>query len=109
MEKDLSDTSDRITAVEKDHKTPNKDYNKLQDKYLYLENRSHRKKKISLWWALLRPQREETLDTGAEFFSEVLGKENGESLTVIDRSHRTLAPKPRTGAMIVYLRYYTDS
>lgn len=48
----------------------------------------------------------------AEFFTEVLGETHFESPIIIDRAHRTLAPKPRDGerprAIIVRLHYYSD-
>uniref|UniRef100_A0A668RNJ0 L1 transposable element RRM domain-containing protein n=1 Tax=Oreochromis aureus TaxID=47969 RepID=A0A668RNJ0_OREAU len=111
MERALCDTTDRLTALEKDHESLKKDYNKLHDKSLDLENRSRRKN-------LRVVGINEDAEGGnpsrfmAEFFSEVLGKENDDLLIIIDQAHRTLAPKPRTGerprAMIVRLHYYTD-
>uniref|UniRef100_A0A3P9BVY1 L1 transposable element RRM domain-containing protein n=1 Tax=Maylandia zebra TaxID=106582 RepID=A0A3P9BVY1_9CICH len=111
MEPALCDTTDRLTALVKDHETLKKDYNKLHDKCLDLENRRRRKK-------LRVVGINEDAEGGnpsrfmAEFFSEVLGKENNDSLIIINRAHRTLAPKPRTRerprAMIVRLHYYTD-
>ncbi len=47
-----------------------------------------------------------------DFFSDVLGAENFTSLVMIDRAHRTLAPRPtgdeRPRAILVRLHYYVD-
>lgn len=111
MERSLCDVSDKITAMDKAHTTLQKDYNKLQEKYMDLENRSRRQNLRVVGIS-------EDIEAGnpsrfiAEFFSEVLGEENFESPILIDRAHRTLAPKPRAGerprAMIARLHYHTD-
>lgn len=111
MERSLCDVSDKITAMDKAHATLQKDYNKLQEKYMDLENRSRRQNLRVVGIS-------EDIEAGnpsrfiAEFFSEVLGEENFDSPILIDRAHRTLAPKPRAGerprAMIARLHYYTD-
>lgn len=47
-----------------------------------------------------------------EFIPDVLGAENFDSPVIIDRAHRTLAPRPAVGerprAILVHLHYYTD-
>ncbi len=90
MERSLCDAFDRITAVEKAHKTLNKDCNKLQEKCMDLENRSRRQ-------SLCIVGINKDMEVGnlscfvVEFFTEVLGEENFESPIIIDRGHRTLA------------------
>uniref|UniRef100_A0A3P9IAA9 L1 transposable element RRM domain-containing protein n=1 Tax=Oryzias latipes TaxID=8090 RepID=A0A3P9IAA9_ORYLA len=111
MERALSDASDKIIAVEKAHQTLQKDYHRLHEKYLDLENRNRRQ---NLRVVGIKEETEGGNPSRfiAEFFSDVLGEENFESPVVIDRAHRTLAPKPRAGerprTMIVRLHYFTD-
>lgn len=111
MEKSLCDTSDRIMQLEKTAETLSNDYKKLQEKCMDLENRSRRQNLRIIGIS-------EGIEAGnpsrfmAEFFTEVFGEENFDSPIIIDRAHRTLAPKPRKGdrprAMVVRLHYYSD-
>lgn len=111
MEKSLCDASDRIMQLEKTTETLSNDYKKLQEKCMDIENRSRRQNLRIIGI----PEGTEAGNPSrfmAEFFSEVLGEDNFDSPIIIDRAHRTLAPKPRRGerprAMVIRLHYYSD-
>lgn len=99
---------DRVTALEQSNQAIAKDCKKLQDKCLDLENRSRRQN-------LRLVGIEEGAEGGniirflTEFFPDVLGAENFHSPVIIDRAHRTLAPRPAAGerprAILVRLHY----
>uniref|UniRef100_A0A673BQ26 L1 transposable element RRM domain-containing protein n=1 Tax=Sphaeramia orbicularis TaxID=375764 RepID=A0A673BQ26_9TELE len=111
MERSLCDTSDRITAVEKAHETLKRDYDKLQEKCMDLENRG-RRQNLRIVGITEDTEAGNPSRFAADFFVEVLGEENFDSPIIIDRAHRTLAPKPRRGerprAIIVRLHHYSD-
>uniref|UniRef100_A0AAV2JIS7 L1 transposable element RRM domain-containing protein n=1 Tax=Knipowitschia caucasica TaxID=637954 RepID=A0AAV2JIS7_KNICA len=111
MEQSLSDTSDRLTALENSYQTLAADQKKLKEKCIDLENRS-RRQNIRI---LNVPEgAENNMPTIfiAKFLSKVLGEENFDGPILVDRAHRSLAPKPRSGErprpMIARLHYYSD-
>uniref|UniRef100_A0AAV2LE10 Uncharacterized protein n=1 Tax=Knipowitschia caucasica TaxID=637954 RepID=A0AAV2LE10_KNICA len=111
MEQSLSDTSDRLTALENSYQTLAADQKKLEEKCIDLENRS-RRQNIRI---LNIPERaENNMPTIfiATFLSKVLGEENFDGPILVDCAHRSLAPKPRSGErprpMIARLHYYSD-
>uniref|UniRef100_A0A8C5GJL6 L1 transposable element RRM domain-containing protein n=1 Tax=Gouania willdenowi TaxID=441366 RepID=A0A8C5GJL6_GOUWI len=107
----LSDVTDRLVILEKNHDMLTKDHKKLQEKCTDLENRSRRQNLRVVGIA-------EGIEAGnpsrfvAEFFPDVLGAGSFDTPLLIDRAHRSLAPKPRDGerprALIVRLHYYAD-
>ena len=111
MDNALSETMDRLGALEEAQEFMAKDCKKLQEKCMDLENRSRRQnlRLISI---------EEGADAGqstkfaAAFFPEVLGEDHFDTPVMIDRAQRTLAPKSKRGerphAMLVRLHYYSD-
>ncbi|KAK7921821.1 hypothetical protein WMY93_008723 [Mugilogobius chulae] len=94
MEKSLTDTTDRLVILEKEHHSLASDYKKLYDKCVDLENRS-RRQNVRIAAAV------------------VLGKENSEADIVVDRAHRSLGPHhvpadTPSRAIIARLHYYAD-
>lgn len=112
MGKALNDTMDRVAILEQAREKMAKECKRTYEKCMDLENRSRRQNLRIIGIA-------EGTEAGcptrfvAEFFPEVLGAEHFDgSPVIIDRAHRSLAPKPRKGerprAMVVRLHYYSD-
>lgn len=99
-----------ITDVEKAVSELKREIGKLRDRNDDLENRSRRQNLRIIGIP-------EDVENGnptafmASFFAEVLGEEINSPL-VLDRAHRSLAPKPKPGErarpMIVRMNYYSD-
>lgn len=111
MEQSLSDTCDRVTALENSYKTLAAEHKKLQEKNIDLENRS-RRQNIRIIGIPEGSEANKPTDFVAKFLIKTLGEENFDGSILIDRAHRSLAPKPRAGErprpMIARLHYYTD-
>lgn len=111
MEQSLNDTCDRLTTLEKSYQSLAAEHKKLQDKCTDLENRS-RRQNIRLIGIPEGAEANKPTDFVAKFLIEVLGDENFDGPILIDRAHRSLAPKPRAGErprpMIARLHYYSD-
>lgn len=111
MENSLSDASDRLITLEKRYDSLIKEHKKLQDKCTDLESRS-RRQNLRIIGIAEGAENNNPTHFVTKFLVEVLGKENFGSPIVIDRAHRSLAPKPRNGerprAMIIRLHYYSD-
>ncbi|KAK7878215.1 hypothetical protein WMY93_031167 [Mugilogobius chulae] len=111
MERALSDACDRLTTIESAHESLKNDHRKLRDKYVDLENRE-RRQNLRVVGIAEGAEAGNPIRFMTEFFPDVLGKDHFESPIVIDRAHRTLAPKPRAGdkprAMVIRLHYYSD-
>uniref|UniRef100_A0A8C1MXB6 L1 transposable element RRM domain-containing protein n=1 Tax=Cyprinus carpio TaxID=7962 RepID=A0A8C1MXB6_CYPCA len=111
MEQSLSDTSDRLMALENSCQSLAADHKKLQEKCIDLENRSRRQ---NIRILNIPEGSENNTPTAfvAKFLSKVLGEENFDGPILIDRAHRSLAPKPRKGErprpIIARLHYYSD-
>uniref|UniRef100_A0A8P4G1W7 L1 transposable element RRM domain-containing protein n=1 Tax=Dicentrarchus labrax TaxID=13489 RepID=A0A8P4G1W7_DICLA len=107
----LGETMDRVTALEKSQQSISKECKKMQDKCQDLENRS-RRQNLRLVGITEGAEGGNMIKFLADFFPAVLGADNFSSLVVIDRAHRTLAPRLTSGerprAILVRLHYYTD-
>ncbi|KAK7878476.1 hypothetical protein WMY93_034302 [Mugilogobius chulae] len=112
MEKSLTDTTDRLVILEKEHHSLASDYKKLYDKCVDLENRSRRQNVRIVGVKEGAENGNPTSIFVARLLAVVLGKENFEADIVVDRAHRSLGPQPRTGerprAIIAPLHYYAD-
>lgn len=99
-----------ITRMESAISELNREIGKLKDRNDDLENRSRRQNLRIIGIP-------EDVESGnptafmASFFNEVMGDEINDHL-VLDRAHRSLAPKPKSGErarpMIVRMHYYSD-
>lgn len=111
MEKSLSDTTDRLTTLEKSYMSLKADYKKLQEKCTDLEDRS-RRQNIRIVGVAEGAESNNITGFAAKFLAEVLGADNFDSPIVIDRAHRSLISKPRSGErprpIIVRLHYFTE-
>uniref|UniRef100_A0A3Q3J1Z3 L1 transposable element RRM domain-containing protein n=1 Tax=Monopterus albus TaxID=43700 RepID=A0A3Q3J1Z3_MONAL len=112
IEDALSGALERVGAREQAQQDIAKDHKKLMDKCMDLENRS-RRQNLRLVGIKEGAEGHNTIKFVAGFFSTVLGPDNFATPLVIDRAHRTLAPKParhgeRPRAILVRLHYYTD-
>ncbi|KAK7896661.1 hypothetical protein WMY93_004490 [Mugilogobius chulae] len=111
MEKSLSDMSDRVVALEKSQQALISDNKRLTEKCVDLENRS-RRQNIRIVGVAEGAEANNANNFVARFLVEVLGGENFDRAIVIDKAHRSLAPKPRLGekprAIIARLHYLTD-
>lgn len=111
MEQSLSDTSDRLTALENSCQSLAADHKKLQKKCIDLENRS-RHQNIRILNIPEGSENNTPIAFVAKFLSKVLGEENFDGPILVDRAHRSLAPKPRNGErprpIIARLHYYSD-
>lgn len=96
MEKSLSDTTDRLTTLEKSYRSLKADHKKLQEKCTDLEDRS-RRQNIRIVGVAEGAESNIITDFAAKFLARVLGADNFDSPIVIDRAHRSLIPKPRSG------------
>lgn len=109
MEQSLSDTTDRLTALENSCQFLAAD--QLQEKCIDLENRSRRQ---NIRILNIPEGSENNTPTAfmAKFLSKVLGEENFDGPILVDRAHGSLAPKPRNGEwprpIIARLHYYSD-
>lgn len=107
----LGETMDRVTALEKSQQLISKECKKMLDKCQDLENRS-RRQNLRLVGITEGAEGGNMTQFLADFFPTVLGADNFRSPVVIDRAHRTLAPRPTNGerprAIVVRLHYYTD-
>uniref|UniRef100_A0A3P9KZG4 L1 transposable element RRM domain-containing protein n=1 Tax=Oryzias latipes TaxID=8090 RepID=A0A3P9KZG4_ORYLA len=111
MEKSLNDMSDRVVAFEKSYQVLVDDNKRLADKCSDLENRSHRQN-IRIVGIAEGIEANDANKFEARFLGEVLGEENFNRAILIDKAHRSLAPKPRIGekppAIIARLHYLSD-
>lgn len=107
----LSKVIDQVAALEQAQEKLIKDHKKIHEKCTDLENRS-RRQNLRIVGVKEGIEAGNPISFAAEFFSEVFGAENFVSPLVIDRAHRTLAPKPGKGerprALLVRLHYYSD-
>uniref|UniRef100_A0A3P9J4Q2 L1 transposable element RRM domain-containing protein n=1 Tax=Oryzias latipes TaxID=8090 RepID=A0A3P9J4Q2_ORYLA len=111
MEKSLNDMSDRVVAFEKSYQVLVDDNKRLADKCSDLENRS-RRQNIRIVGIGEGIEANDTNKFVARFLGEVLGEENFNRAILIDKAHRSLAPKPRIGekprSIIARLHYLSD-
>lgn len=111
IEKSLTDVGDRVTILEKNNDRLNKEYKKVLEKCMDLENRS-RRQNIRIIGIDENSEKGNPTRFVGELLVEILGRENFSSPLIIDRAHRTLAPKPRPGerprALLARVHYYTD-
>lgn len=108
----LSDTMDRVATLEQAREKMEKEYKRTYEKCMDLENRS-RRQNLKIIGIAEGTEAGHPTRFAAEFFPEILGAEHfGGSPVVIDRAHRSLAPKPKKGerprAIVVRLHYYSD-
>ncbi len=107
----LSDTMDRVTALEKSQQLITKECKKMQEKCQDLENRS-RRQNLRLVGVAEGAEGGNMIKFLMDFFPAVLGADNFSSPVVIDWAHRTLALRPTNGErprpILVCLHYYTD-
>lgn len=112
MGKALSDTMDRVAALEQSHEVMTKEHKKMHEKCMDLENRSRRQN-------LRFVGVPEGVEAGnpirfiKDLLLELFGADDlGDSSMIVDRAHRTLAPKPKPGerprAIIARFHYYSD-
>lgn len=111
MEQSLNDATDRLTALEKAHQSLTADHKKLQEKCIDLENRS-RRQNIRIIGIPETAENNKPTDFVAKFLSKILGEDNFDGPILVDRAHRSLAPRPRIGErprpIIARLHYYSD-
>lgn len=111
MEQSLSDNCDRVTSLENSYQTLAAEHKKLQEKCIDLENRS-RRQNIRIIGIPEGIEANKPTEFLSKFLTKVLGEENFDGPILIDRAHRSLAPKPRAGErprpMIARLHYYAD-
>lgn len=111
MGKALSDTMDQVVPFEQIQSSMAREFTKLQDKCMDLENHCQRQ---NLMWIGV----EEGAEAGnltklaTAFFPVVPGESYFNGPVIIDRAHRTLGPKPQRGerphAIIASLHYFSD-
>lgn len=106
MEKSLSTCTDDIVSLQTKVDTMAKELVKLENKCEDLESRSRRNNVRIIGIP------EENILSASDVSTLLMEAFKLEKEPLVDRAHRTLAPKPRTGerprAMIVRLHYYAD-
>lgn len=112
MEKSLNDTMDRVAALENSRETLAKECKKIHEKCTDLENRS-RRQNLRFIGIMEGVEAGNPTRFVTELLSELFGVDSlGDSPIIIDRAHRSLAPKPKPGErprpMIVCFHYYSD-
>lgn len=111
MGRSLSDMSDRVVTLEKSHQALFDKHEKLSEKYMDLENRS-RRQNLRIVGISEDAEGGHPSRFVADLLQQILGAENFDAPPMIDRAHRTLAPKPRAGerprALVVRMHYYAD-
>uniref|UniRef100_A0A3B3DIY2 L1 transposable element RRM domain-containing protein n=1 Tax=Oryzias melastigma TaxID=30732 RepID=A0A3B3DIY2_ORYME len=96
MRRSLSDMSDRVVTLEKSHQALFDKHEKLSEKYMDLENRS-RRQNLRIVGISEDAEGGHPSRFVADLLQQILGAENFDAPPMIDRAHRTLAPKPRAG------------
>ncbi len=112
METTINSHHDSLETMETTVSTLKDQIQKLQEQQQDLENRS-RHQNLRIIGIPKDVEKGRPTDFMSGFFSEVLGEDLPDLQSVVlDRAHRTLAPKPRAGdrsrAMIVHLHYFSD-
>ncbi|CAL9705083.1 unnamed protein product [Knipowitschia caucasica] len=111
IEQTLNDYSDRLITLEKAHGSLEKEYKKVSEKCMDLENRS-RRQNLRIIGIKEGAEGGDPRHFVARFLQQVLGPENFTSPPTIDRAHRTLAPKPTLGdrprAILARMHYFTE-
>uniref|UniRef100_A0A3B3ZST6 L1 transposable element RRM domain-containing protein n=1 Tax=Periophthalmus magnuspinnatus TaxID=409849 RepID=A0A3B3ZST6_9GOBI len=109
--KSLNDNSDKMTAMEKSYETLSKEYKKVWEKCLDLENRS-RRQNLRFVGVTEGAEGGDVSRFLAHLLQQVLGADNFESPPLIDRAHRTGTPQNRRDgrpcALLARMHYYAD-
>lgn len=111
MAKSLNDALERIAELDRRNDVQSREMKRLHEKCTDLESRSRRQN-----LRIIRvPEGAEGASATrfmADFFTEVLGPENFTSPVTIDRAHRSLASKPKSGGrprpILVRLHYFAE-
>lgn len=111
MAKSLNDALERIAELDRRNDVQSREMKRLHEKCTDLESRSRRQN-----LRIIRvPEGAEGASATrfmADFFTEVLGPENFTSPVIIDRAHRSLASKPKSGGrprpILVRLHYFAE-
>lgn len=111
MAKSLNDALERIAELDRWNDLQSREMKRLHEKCTDLESRSRRQN-----LRIIRvPEGAEGASATrfmADFFTEVLGPENFTSPVTIDRAHRSLASKPKSGGrprpILVRLHYFAE-
>ncbi|CAL9706579.1 unnamed protein product [Knipowitschia caucasica] len=107
----LSDTIDRVAALEHNQQLMTKKCKTLQEKCADFENRS-RRCNLRFVGVVEDSEKGNMLTFLPVFIREILGRENFDSPLVIDRAHRSLGPKPastdRPRSIVACFHYFSD-
>lgn len=111
MERSLTDVCDRVVTLEKSNENLSREYKKVLEKCMDLENRS-RRSNIRIIGVEENSEMGNPTRFVTDLLVQILGRENFCTPLIIDRAHRTLGPKPKPGerprALLARLHYYTD-
>lgn len=111
MGKALSNTMERVVALEQTQSLLAREFRKLQDNCMDLENCSWRQK-LRLIGVKEGAEAGNWTKFSAAFFPVVLRESHFDGPAITHHAHRMLGPKPKRGdrpsAIIVHLHYFSD-
>lgn len=111
MAKSLNDALERIAELDRWNDLQSREMKRLHEKCTDLESRS-RRQNLRIIGVSEGAEGASATRFMADFFTEVLGPENFTSPVTIDRAHRSLASKPKSGGrprpILVRLHYFTE-
>lgn len=111
MAKSLNDALERIAELDRRNDVQSREMKRLHEKCTDLESRS-RRQNLRIIGVSEGAEGASATRFMADFFTEVLGPENFTSPVTIDRAHRSLASKPKSGGrprpILVRLHYFAE-
>lgn len=111
MAKSLNDALERIAELDRRNDVQSREMKRLHEKCTDLESRS-RRQNLRIIGVSEGAEGASATRFMADFFTEVLGPENFTSPVIIDRAHRSLASKPKSGGrprpILVRLHYFAE-
>lgn len=111
MAKSLNDALERIAELDRWNDLQSREMKRLHEKCTDLESRS-RRQNLRIIGVSEGAEGASATRFMADFFTEVLGPENFTSPVTIDRAHRSLASKPKSGGrprpILVRLHYFAE-